>query len=184
MSKTLASCMAPYIDERDSLLDLCCGVCNVTVYLKTASIDCVDVYSKYIEHLSKRNHFKDRKHSYIESDAIEFLNSAIRNNRTWDIVTCIDGVEHFPWEKSQELMAKMIEVSRKHVMVYTPDGYTLTTPHNTWGIEGGDEYQIHHCGIDSSWFIENGWKIIHSRNRINEFDKKPYTANCYLYSIR
>ena len=105
-------------------------------------------------------------------DSIEYLKT--QNDKSFDTVQCIDGIEHLPLEQGLELLKEMERVAKNYIVIFTPDGLTENHPHNAWGIEGGDEYQKHLSGWSKIWFEAQGYTCDNYTAWSNAYDGSTY----------
>jgi len=176
MANWLTKVIQPLIDpEKDLVLDLCCGNGSVMDGIKCKGMMAIDIYEPYIRD------FK-RKRPDIEFRVLDVrLLPSITPVSFFDIITCIDGLEHLEYDEAIRVLSWMESSAKKRVIVFAPVGYTLNEPKNTWGIQGGDIYQTHKCGLTIPFFTERGYIIAHTRNRsINRYDKSRYRACLYV----
>lgn len=163
-----------YITPKDSVLDLCCGIGTVMDNIKCRSMVAVDIYRPYIEAYKRKAPFT----YFVCEDALE---CARRNDKnSYDIVTCIDGIEHFTKRKAVQLINHMERVARKKVIIFTTDGFAKNEPKDAWGIKGGDKYQKHICGFKPSYFKRKGYKPTIFNEGTNKYDGTPIRTILYV----
>jgi hypothetical protein len=171
----LVRALRKQIKPTDSLLDLCCGNGSVLCHLHAAQIVGVDVHLPYLLDLQR----KRKDIVVIHKNVLDIHEAGLP---PFDIVSCVDGVEHLIREGAEYTIKWMEDKSRSKVLVFTPEGFTRNEPKNTWGIEGGDSYQRHQCGFRKEFFLDRGYKIIYSENPVNVYDGTRYTNNLYCLS--
>lgn len=125
----------------DTLLSICCGIGIELRRLQDATpITAVDIVPEYIAEFKKAIPWAE---THV-SDALKYL--VTLPDKSFDVVSCIDGVEHLTKKRGVKLLKEMKRVCRKKVIVFTPEGFTKNEPKHTWGIDGGDHHQIHLSG--------------------------------------
>lgn len=159
----------------ESLLSLCCGIGFELQGIKSKEIIGVDISKPYIEELKRR--LPDVK--AVLSPAHSYLYD--QDDKSVDVISCIDGLEHMTKDDGLFLLKHMIRVARKKVLVYTQEGYLKNEPHNAWGIEGADEYQTHKSGWQISELEELGYKLIAKEPNISQHGES-YNEVMYEYT--
>ena len=168
-----------------SVLDLCCGNGLVSDGFTCRSITGVDIYRPYLDqYLARVNNA-----SVLERNLATIMrNSVDIAPQSYDVVICADGVEHLEPEPSTELISWMESIARHRVVIFTPlnvnnpGGIVLNTPHNAWGIEGGNNWQEHRCGYAPDFFISRGYQAYSLHTHLNSYDGTPYTEMLYVKS--
>jgi len=164
-----------------TVLDLCCGNGQLSKLLTFESITGVDAYQPYLDA------FMDAMPEHAEGllmDLTEDPLDSIEDN-TYDAVLCIDGVEHLEHEKAVRLMDNMERVAKKLVVIFTPINLhnpevpVLNTPHSSWGIEGGAEWQTHKSAHLPNYFLNNGYVINMDSIGKNQYDGTSYREMLY-----
>lgn len=161
-------------ENGESLLSLCCGIGLELMHLKTSDITAVDIVPQYLAEVQKR--FPKAK--VVCSDALTFVKR--QRDNSFDVISLIDGIEHMTKEVGIDLIGEMKRVCRKKILLFTTEEYVRNEPHNAWGIEGGDEYQVHRSG----WGIEElkhlGFNLISRQSGITQHNE-PYHALMFIY---
>lgn len=109
--------------EATSLLDVGCGqgqpldILNRRRRLFSVGVDVFDPYLRQIRDRAIHN-------LVVKADAL----SLPFPDRTFDIVTCLQVIEHLPPEQGLQLLDELERVARRQVIVTTPNGYM---PHPT-----------------------------------------------------
>lgn len=80
-------------------------------------ITALDLHNASIEKSKEHNNFDE----YVLGDAREVMD--IFKERTFDLVTSFDLIEHFQKEEGYKLLDNMMKVSKKKVVVFTPNGF-------------------------------------------------------------
>jgi len=164
-------------DPDKTFLSLCSGVGLEFQFLQTPHITAVDLSPEYIEVL-KTNYPKVEA---VQMDALEYLKSC--DDNSFDVISIIDGIEHMPKEAGLELIQEMKRVCKEKILSFTPqgpgeDGFLKNEPHNAWGVEGADHYQIHLSGWTAEELQEFGLEPILHANDVSQHGE-PYTALMY-----
>jgi len=157
--------MNPYIYVQEavkggkSLLSLCAGIGLELNNLDTQDVTAVDLAPQYLEALEKRISGVKT----VVSDALEYTKKQPDNSV--DVISIIDGIEHMDKKTGVKLIKEMKRVAREKILLFTPqgpgeDGYLKNEPHNAWGIEGADHFQLHLSGWTSDELQDLGFKIL------------------------
>jgi SAM-dependent methyltransferase len=144
-----------YLNDDDVILDLCCGIGFSTSEVVPKKTVCVDIFRKYLIEYQSKNPDLIFLNFDVEKTKEVFLENS------FDVVMCIDGVEHLPEERAIQLIETMESISRDRVIIFTPESkfedMVQNNPHNAWNISGGDVYQKHRCGFFRQFFINRGY---------------------------
>lgn len=157
--------MGPYdflvelVRPDDSVLSLCCGVGFELLKLPTKNITAVDIVPEYVDALPPEV-------KGVVSDALDYAKKC--KDKSFDVVSIIDGIEHLTKERGLELLKEAIRIAKRHVLVFTPEGYVENHPHHAWGIEAGDEYQRHLSGWTIDELKELGLTTIHRQAGVSQ----------------
>lgn len=177
--------MSPYVfveqstARGESLLSLCAGIGYELNGLNTQDITAVDIVPQYLETL--KNSYPHVK--TVLSDVLKYTHAQPSNSV--DVISIIDGIEHLTKIEGLLLMKEMERVARKEILLFTPqggkkDGFVKNEPHNAWGIEGGDEHQVHQSGWKLSELEELGFDLLYSEESISQHNE-PYTALMMIF---
>lgn len=177
--------MNPYVyvkeatDPDKSLLSLCCGIGLELQFLQTPYITGVDLSPEYIEVL-KTNY---PNITAVQSDALKYLKGCEDNS--FDVISIIDGIEHMPKKTGIKLIPEMKRVCKDRILLFTPqgpgeDGFLKNEPHNAWGVEGADHYQLHLSGWTADELEEYGFTPILHASDVSQHGE-PYTALMYKW---
>jgi ubiquinone/menaquinone biosynthesis C-methylase UbiE len=165
-----------HLTPGDSLLSLCCGIgIELKELGEGTPITGVDIVPEYIEEFKKRIPWAE---THV-SDVLKFLKAAPDNS--YDVVSCIDGIEHLVKDDGFVLIKEMKRVCRKKVLVFTPQSYTKNEPKNTWGIHGGDYYQRHLSGWPKEDFLDNGFELLAEGPAVSPHNQE-YMEGMYVYN--
>jgi len=187
MANYLTDAVNQFLDHKWSVLDLCCGNGLVSDGFNCTSITGVDVYRPYLNQYLERV----RNSRILERDLTTIAQTShdIAPN-SYGAVVCADGVEHLEPQASLELISWMERVAKNRVIIFTPlnvnnpGGIVLNTPHDAWGIEGGNSWQEHRCGYSADFFIARGYKAYSLNVHRNVYDGTPYQEMLYVKDIR
>lgn len=133
-----------------SLLDLGCGS-NSPISKFSLKIPYrvgVDIFDKSIW-LSKKNNIHNE---YIKIDILNIENKF--EEKSFDCVIAIDLIEHFSKEDGLNLLRIMEKISKKKVVISTPNGFV---PQNEYD---GNRYQAHLSGWTYEEMVKMGFRII------------------------
>lgn len=129
----------------DSVLSLCAGIATELRRLPGENkVVCVDIVPEYLAEINKRY----PEYETVLSDVVEYAYKV--PSKSFDIVSCIDGIEHLKKKDGLKLIKEMKRIAKKKILLFTPQGYIENRPEHTWDIDGGDHYQLHISG----WTIE------------------------------
>ena len=141
-----------------TLLSLCCGIgVELRRLDETQPITAVDIYEPYTKEFKKMFPWAD----VHTKDVLEFLKEAKDNS--YDVISCMDGIEHLTKEDGYTLLKEMKRVCSKKALIFTPDRHTKNEPKNTWDIPGGDHYQLHLSGWPPKDLEAEGFKLVHQQ---------------------
>jgi len=164
------------VSKNDAILDLGCGIMQefltkstrrnlIKRYyqnrkLKCKSILCVDSFENYL------NKLKDQYPTIRQDIRItdNFMDSS------FDIVICIDVLEHLDLNEAIKVMTEMIRISRKKAIIYTPSNFESneTATRNVWEL-GDNPLQMHKCVLKPETIASLGFKISHPEPDKNIF---------------
>ena len=165
--------------EGSNNLDLMSGNGFCIPYITNDSFTFVDVYQPYLNSLIQKK--ANARTACI--DSVEFLKNS--DDKSFDVVSCIDGLEHLTKERGLELLKEMERVAKKKIYIFTPEaisesGMTHNAPVDTWGIKGGDEYQKHLSGWKLAEMESLGYKLINTNLARNAYDGSQYHERMYV----
>lgn len=160
----------------DSLLSLCCGIgIELRKLGEGTPITGVDIVQPYIDEFQKMFPWADT----ATMDAVKFVSRA--KDDSFDVVSCIDGIEHLTKEEGYKLLKEMKRVCRKKALIFTPQGYIKNEPHHTWGIDGGDHHQLHLSGWTKEELKKEGFELIAEENALSAHNE-AYKEGMYVYN--
>ena len=183
MANYLTSAVNMFIGNDDRILDLCCGNGSVSDGLNYKEITGVDIYEKYLKEYEKN--VRNSKTILFDLEAIS-SEHFVFPNKSYDAVICLDGVEHLEKDNAVSLIKRIEEIATKKVVIFTPlnvnhpGEIVLNTPHDAWGISGGDNWQLHKCGFEPNFFLENDYQCYQIGVHANVYDNTPYAEMLYV----
>ena len=150
MVNWLGQMIQNYISPDDSVLDLGCGIMQATDDLKVKSILGCDVFPPYLEHI---------KHIWPTirigmDETWRFM------DESYDVVICLDVVEHLPKELALQVIKECKRICRKSAIIYTPNEFkdNKHAIDDSWGL-GENILHEHICLIEKVDFHSNGYHV-------------------------
>jgi cyclopropane fatty-acyl-phospholipid synthase-like methyltransferase len=138
------------ITDKDTVLDLGCGIMSATDGLTCKSVLGVDVWKRYLEHI------KDRYQTVMISmeETGRFL------NKSYDVVLCLDVLEHLEKNLALKIIDECKRIARNKVIIYTPSVHkdNSSAEKDAWGL-GECPYQKHISVIDVDDFTSRGFRV-------------------------
>ena len=146
----LGELIQQYITQDDSVLDLGCGIMNAVDELELKSMLGLDIWGKYLDHIKDK--FPTVRMDMSETD--RFM------NKSYDIVICLDVVEHLDKQLALKVIDECKRICRKKAIIYTPKEFldNKESVVNSWGL-GENPHQIHKCLIDESDFMDRDYRV-------------------------
>lgn len=134
-----------------SVLDVGCGLSMKTQYIQADIRVGLDAYRPYLEKI-------DAKVPYvcIQADAMQI--DSLFLEKSFDIVTLLDIVEHLEKPDALQLIEKAGKIARRAVVVETPLGF-LPQNMDILGL-GGDHFQTHRCGFEAGELEAMGFATV------------------------
>lgn len=172
----------PYIyikeatDNGESLLSLCCGIGLELDRLGTKDVTAVDIAPQYLEKV----HDRCPEAKLVCSDALSYIKD--QPDRSVDIISIIDGIEHMDKKSGLEVIKHMKRVARKYIFLFTPEGYLRNEPHNAWDIEGADEHQTHKSGWEVLELKDLGFKLVEKQANVSQHGE-PFNELMFIYEV-
>jgi ubiquinone/menaquinone biosynthesis C-methylase UbiE len=161
----------------ESLLSLCAGIGFELQGLSTTKITAVDISPQYCAVLREKfSHIK-----VVNQDSVDYIKDCGENQ--YEIITCLDGLEHISKERGQELLDNMKRVASKKCLIFTPDRYLRNEPHNAWGIEGSDIYQLHLSAWTPEELTAQGFRLINTESSVSQHGE-PFNECMYEYEVK
>ena len=138
------------VEPEDTVLDLGCGIMFPSDELVCQSIVGVDIFPKYLDHI--KNKFCTVRIGLDETD--RFM------NESYDVVICIDVVEHLDKDLALHLLYECRRICRKKAIIFTPIEFNNNEQNEegAWGL-GINVYQEHQCLITSAELEEGGYEV-------------------------
>lgn len=155
----------------DTILDLCCGICNPTI-LNGTMIPCAaylaaDVWMPYLDQIKKIT-------STIQIDITKDLGRF--PDKSFDVVLCLDGIEHVEPSIVDSVVGHMERIARKRVLIFTPDRFVPMDDGGAWGA-GNPVYQSHKSFIPPEKLQAQGYKI---KYYMKNLEKNSVIYNTYM----
>jgi SAM-dependent methyltransferase len=153
MTNWLGDLVQLELDDTTTVLDVGCGIMQATDDLKCRIIVGCDFFPKYLDHI---------KHLWpTVRIGVEELDRFMDNS--YDVVICLDVVEHLEKETALKTINELKRIARKKVIIYTPNSFKDNSQavDNAWGL-GHNDAQLHLCLFTDYELRELGFKV---RNR-------------------
>lgn len=141
-----------HISNDDTVLDVGCGILYAIDGISCKSYLGVDIWLPYLEQVRD-------KYSVIKMDAKNDLYQFLDNS--FDVVICLDLVEHLTQEEAWRVIYHMKKIARKKVIIFTPSKFETNedATQNAWDL-GECPFQKHQCLLTRQQFEENGFTMI------------------------
>lgn len=158
----------------ESLLSLCSGIGFELEGLGTQDVTAIDIVPQYLEKIN----YSHPEVKTVCMDIFKYLKK--QSNKSVDIISIIDGIEHLEKVQALGVIRQMKRVCRKQILLFTPQGqgeygFLKNEPHDAWGISGADEHQTHKSGWTLSELQGLGFELLLATDSISQHDE-PYTA--------
>ena len=176
----LGKIIQKHVNSQDTVLDLGCGIMKST----TDILEIIDKekYSDFTRKKRKVIHFLQNSPKILQCKSLlgcdlweNYLNVSKQYfpvvklgmdeldrfvDESFDVVICIDVLEHLSLENAISAIEHMKRISRKTVLVYTPSKFETNEEHveNVWGL-GENPLQRHQCFLDPNNLEELGFTI-------------------------
>lgn len=141
------------VNDTDAVIDVGCGIFMTTDGLKCKSLIGIDAWSPYLN--LKKDEFQT-----INFDISKINNFKIFLDNSYDIITCIDVIEHLEKENALLVINEFKRIARKKVIIFTPDGFVEQNdgPPGSWG-ENNPIFQKHRSGWSKLEFEDLDFKV-------------------------
>jgi len=154
----LGDSIQKHVRRNDIVLDLGCGIMQATSdTMSSGSLSCstilgVDIVEKYIDVIKKK----------YPTIVCSVTNTSIFSDRSFDVVLCIDVLEHLDLKDALYLISEMKRIARRSVIVYTPREFHSNEENedDAWGM-GSNPYQLHRCVLDEDTLMSLGFFVSH-----------------------
>lgn len=167
----LTAWLSEEISSANTVLDLCCGICNPLIIngalITCASYLAVDVWMPYLNKIKNLT-------PTIQLDVSTELNRF--PDKSFDVVLCLDGIEHFTESVAGSTIIGMERIARKKVIIFTPDRFVPMEDGGAWGA-GNPVYQSHKSFVPPAQLEARGYKI---RVYLENLEKNSVIYNTYL----
>lgn len=163
------------LEPGDSILSLCCGIgIELRKVGEGNPITAVDIAEPYTDEFQKRFPWA----TVVTGDAVNYV--CDMPSDSFDIVSCIDGIEHINKKQGERLLEEMKRVCRKRAFIFTPQGFTKNEPKHTWGIDGGDKHQKHISGWIPQDLKKFGFELIAEADAVSPHGEE-YKEGFYVF---
>ena len=188
MANWLTERINQFLSPNKSVLDLCCGIGNVSDEFLYSEIVGVDACKEYLN--VYKSVLPNRQIHEFDLSKISDSELDIFSENMFDNVLCIDGVEHLEKEEGIKLINKIEKIAREKVIIFTPENVndpnvpTLNHPKNTWGISEGDNWQIHRSAFPRTFFSDRGYSCYQLNIAKNVYDNTEYYEMLYVKEFK
>ena len=184
MGNWLTTEINKHLHADQNVLDLCCGNGQVSDGLIYKEIMGVDICIEYLDMYKA----SVRNSSVVKFDLAKISSSKekIFADNSFEVVLCLDGVEHLEQEEGEKLIEKIEKIAEKKIIIFTPENQenpqapVLNFPTNTWGITAGDQWQVHKSAFPRTYFSSRGYKCIQLGHHPNSHDGSHYFEMLYI----
>jgi hypothetical protein len=181
-----------YLKDCYSILDICCGngiVSSGLIYNNITGMDICDEYLQSYKNIVPRS-------KILKFDISAYMNKSLEErknillSKSYDIVMCIDGVEHFEKELSEIFIQDMERIAREKVIIFTPENainpklIVPNFPKNVWGTEKGDIFQIHKSAHCREEFIQRNYSTELMGKYKNPYEDSYYYEMLYIKELK
>lgn len=155
-------------EEKITVLDLGCGIMNHTRELldepRLERYIAVDPHKPYLDMM--QDHPKLEK---VNEEANKFLTKI----GDYDIILCIDVVEHLEKEDAIKLIKEILNHTKYTAYIFTTDGFQEQNDGQGWG-SNNEKWQKHRCGFTKEELEELGIAAVSK-------EKSPHDALVGVY---
>ena len=154
MTNWLGDLVQYEINTNETVLDLGCGIMQAINPLRCKFILGADIWDTYLD--------------YIKDDypTIKLDKSEIHRfmDDSYDVVLCLDVVEHLPKKLALTVLDECIRICRKKAIIYTPNHFkgNEQPEEGAWGM-GENHYQNHLCLIRRVDLVRRKYKVKNPR---------------------
>lgn len=186
MSSRVSNTINKYLLPTDRVLDVGCGIGNIAVGLKCAHITGIDIVDDYL--IQFKNRVPEAEVLKIDISNFDYrrFDNEIKTVRKFDVVLCIDLIEHLEPGIDKRFLKYMESTAERLIVVFSPEHaedpnkIVVNTPHNIWGTNAGDKFQVHKSAQNRQWYIDNGYKPIQMMTATNVYDGSKYHEMLYI----
>lgn len=152
------------IEKTDTVLDIGCGIYQATsdsltkerykdANLKCKSVLGCEIVEKYVQRACK--YFPT-----IRFDVTNLDNYKIFADNSFDVVICLDVLEHIDILAAEKIINEMKRIARKKVIIYTPSKFIANEVNvaNAWGM-GVNPLQTHQSFIAPEYLQFMGFTV-------------------------
>ena len=136
------------INQEDTVLDLGCGIQQSNDRIRAKSILGADIWDVYLNEI--KDNIQTVKISMSELD--RFM------DKSYDIVICLDVVEHLEKDLALKVIDECKRICRKRAIIYTPSEFkdNVESIPNSWNL-GENPHQKHLCVLNTDDFELRGY---------------------------
>ncbi len=130
----------------ESVLDVGCGKGGPLLAVpKPPRLVGADGHQPSLDRLRETGHY----------DELVFgsLDSVVFSSRSFDVVMCLDVIEHFEKAEACRLIERLEGWAVKKVILTTPNGFTPQPVHD------GNPFQEHKCGFEAGELRARGYRV-------------------------
>ena len=137
----LGEMVQSHVTKYDTVLDLGCGIMMPTDDLRCKNITGCDLFERYLDHIKDK--FNTIKLGLDETD--RFMDNS------YDIVICLDVVEHLERELALKVLDEVKRICRKKAIIFTPKLFDKNEQpkDGAWGL-GENHLQNHLCQVTAN----------------------------------
>ena len=149
MTNWLGELISKELTDKDSILDIGCGIMSATDGLNNKILG-ADIWNVYLDHIKDR--FPTVKISMSETD--RFMDGS------YDVVLCLDVLEHLEYNLALKTLDECKRIARNKVIIYTPSIHkdNSSAEDNAWDL-GECSYQKHISVLKIDDFISRGYIV-------------------------
>lgn len=140
-----------------SVISLGCGIGVTECGFKCSKLDGMDIFSYGNRHLL--NNWDNIRGTFISGDIRK--SDELIKNKSYDIVFCLDVIEHLEKEEGFKLIKDAESIAIKAVVFYTPlkwdTNESATTDKSLWSY--GNKYNLHKSLWTIKEFEDKGYKV-------------------------
>ena len=134
----------------DTVLDLGVGIQQGNDNMVCKSVLGVDIFDNYLNHIKSR----------VNTVKLDMSETDRFMDKSYDVVICLDVVEHLELELAQKVISECKRIARKKAIIYTPRHFkdNMEAVENVWNL-GYNEKQKHLCVLTKTDFHIHGYHV-------------------------
>src|SRR3972149_832626 len=146
----LGSIIQEYVGEKETVLDLGCGVMGASDDLKCKSILGCDIFPAYLDKI--KTLWPTIRLGMDELD--RFM------DKSYDVIICLDVVEHLDKDLALKVLDECKRICRNKAIIFTPSEFNENKQpdEGAWGL-GENPHQLHKCVLSKNDFRSRGYLI-------------------------